>query len=337
MTKHLLFLLLGQALASPELLGRVKIQNSSYGMTWPGTGIRGSAQAQELNFQIEDAQNFYSVMVDAKLLQKIPPAPGLRPFHYELGPGVHQIQILKETEFRDQAGWIHQLNLGQGHWISSPTPKLKLEFLGDSYTAAIGNTSTSRECTWLETNAQTDFKQSFAYLTAQSLNADFQANAASGMGIERNWNGNNPETNYRKLYPKLLQFADSSLSPNYDADFVIIGLGTNDFSTSPKPTEPWNDSTLNQAFIQDYSAFVMELHRQKPKAQFILSAHYLWPKDQLRPLVYSIYQKLKNQGLHIQYVEYPELELTGCSWHPSIKDHQKMSAILVKAIKASTP
>ena len=51
----------------------------------------------------------------------------------------------------------------------------------------------------------TDAGQTFGVQTARHYHADWELNAMSGMGMNRNWNGNRPEVNFRRFYPRLLQ------------------------------------------------------------------------------------------------------------------------------------
>ena len=68
--------------------------------------------------------------------------------------------------------------------LSAPAKRdLQLEFVGDSYTAGYGNTSTSRDCTGEQVTRTTNADLSFGAVTARALGADYQINAFSGRGI----------------------------------------------------------------------------------------------------------------------------------------------------------
>lgn len=318
--------------AGPQLLGRVDLQGNEYRMTWPGTGIQGKFQGTDLQFKVLDSINYFRVEIDGQVQNAITPAPGERLFHFELKPGIHQFQIFKQTESRLAPALIKDISILGGTWMELPAKKLKFEFYGDSYTAAMGNENPSRECSWEQSMAKTRLDLGFAVLLARHFNADFEINAASGMGIERNWNGNYPEINFRMLAPRLLENSEIPAPMDSSADLLVIGLGTNDFSTPPQAHETWTKASLREAFVQDYTEMVWNLHQNKSKAQIILSSHDVWPDHALIPAVREIQARLAQKGLQVAVVEFDSLEVGGCYWHPSLHDHQRMADALIRKV-----
>jgi len=89
-------------------------------------------------------------------------------------------------------------------------------------------------------------------LTAKHFKADYQINASSGFGVVRNYNGGNPEKNLLTLYPftinslSTLNHKDEIDHARWAPHIIVIGLGTNDFSTQLNPNEKWTTRTQLQ-------------------------------------------------------------------------------------------
>jgi lysophospholipase L1-like esterase len=119
---------------------------------------------------------------------------------------------------------------------------LKLLIIGDSITAAYGVEGVN-PCSF--TAATQNFMYSYAYLTAQALGADLTTVAWSGKGVVRNYGDPNPTsvnpmpTYYNRTLATLstegkLNYWDPS---RYTPDVVLVMLGTNDYSTTPNPSD----------------------------------------------------------------------------------------------------
>jgi hypothetical protein len=315
----------------------IQAQSGIYAMTWPGIALKTRFEGNNIGIQINDSRNSYNLYIDGVLNQKIAPVNSKQEIWIEnLANKEHTALLVKATESSNYSGEIGPFLIKKGKWLSSPSPsKRQIEFIGDSWTAALGNMSDVRECSYEESQSKSDVNFGFASLTAQKYSADWQINAYSGMGINRNWNGNDSAVNFRTYYPRTLQFDSVNIynNPQWNPQVYVIGLGINDFSTPINPGEKWTEESLNQAYKNEFIAFIQKLRSKSPKAQIIITREYLWPKDQVRPFVLEIVKTLRDQGdLNISSVEYTDLELKGCLWHPNQKDHQKMSNALILAI-----
>lgn len=323
--------------AEIKIIGKAQYQDHLWRMTWIGTTLETRFAGTKIGFKILDDRNYYNLYIDDKLLQRIAPHNQEHDvWIQDLDSSEHTLRIIKTTESSFYAGRIGAFRIENGKWLPySNAQKSQIEFIGDSWTAGLGNLSQTRECSFEESVQQTDITQSFAYLTAQHYKSEWQINAISGIGMNRNWNGNDSGKSLRTYYPRILQYDSSQTysDSKWQPKLYIIGLGINDFSTDLRPTETWTDSSLSQAFIDEYQQLILRLHHKSPSALIIVSHTFLWPKDRLRPLASKLVQKLRQDGNHFVFdIEYKGIDLNGCLWHPSQRDHQKISKDLIALI-----
>ncbi|MBQ8503582.1 MAG: GDSL family lipase [Clostridia bacterium] len=141
--------------------------------------------------------------------------------------------------------------------------EIKIEFIGDSITCgygidagAVGEFSTHTE----------NFTKTYAYLTAQSLDADYSVVAFSGYGMLSGYTGDgtiNIEGRVGKYYDKSALYHNGGKAlwdfSDFTADFVVINLGTNDASYCFT-----RERCLR--FKESYLDFIISVRRRYPEA-----------------------------------------------------------------------
>lgn len=320
--------------------GRAVLSTAGWQSTWPGVQWATSFTGTAIGVQFNDAQNYYQIELDG-VISQVTPASGERTIWLEnLSNSQHSIKVLRKNESAFSASGLFKgfvLKNSADRWLPASVNSKSIEFIGDSYTVAMGNTSTSRTCTDAQISATTDASQGFAKLTAQALGADVQINAMSGMGIIRNWDGNGAPNNFRSYYPYTLQtdLGQSYNNPNWQPQVVVIGLGINDFSTEVHAGEAWTTESLASEYVSQYKSFLAGIKSKYNNPQIILTATYLWPNDRMRPLVQQVVNDEKAAGnSKISYMDLGTLELTGCQWHPSLNDHKNIKDKLLNLINS---
>jgi lysophospholipase L1-like esterase len=215
-----------------------------------------------------------------------------------------------------------------------PTRKRQIEFIGDSYTVGYGNISSSRECTNDELFNATNSQLAFGPLTAKHFNADYQINASSGFGVVRNYNGHSPDKNLIGLYPFTLHTNNYIYAGNWQPQVIVIGLGTNDFSTKLNDGERWKTrEELQQDYVKKYTQLVKTLHKNNPKAHFMLMASDKMDGE-LATQLGKVVATLKADGLNkVDSIIFSGLDYQGCHWHPSAKDDQLLADLLIKHLQ----
>lgn len=154
---------------------------------------------------------------------------------------------------------IHKLALTKGGKFSSLSEhKMKIEFVGDSITTGSGLAGAVQDSDWIA--SQMSFCKTYAYRTAERLDADYRVMSQNGYGIVSAWN-NNPYWVMPRFYEDVCSIVEGPLyrklggTQKYDfskwqPDFVVINLGTND-DVAFNETE-WKDPVSGKIFKFNY-------------------------------------------------------------------------------------
>ena len=151
-----------------------------------------------------------------------------------LAEGEHVVRVYKITEAYTTSMGVKKINTDGYLMNISDGEKLKIEVYGDSITTGHNNL---RE-TAAEAAESADKLQNgcltYAFLTAESLNADINVIARVGIGMYSAW-GNSFvfKDNWKKTYLSENDYLYGGVNPDWDfakytPDLVIINIGTND-------------------------------------------------------------------------------------------------------------
>jgi len=127
------------------------------------------------------------------------------------------------------------------------------------------------------------------------------------------------------LYDRKRVYSD----PNWLPQLIVIGLGTNDFSTALAPTEKWKKrAELRRDFENGYVRFVKYLRARNPGAFFLL-----WTADtgnsETTSEVANVADHLRRSGEErLGFVAIRGLALSGCNYHPSVDDDKVIAKTL---------
>ena len=324
----------GRALITQDANG-----NTQYAYSWPAiyfeTAFKTLIAGDVLTLKFDDDKNYIQLSIDNEtpiLIKK----PGQLAYQiHNLKVGNHTVRLEKITETQTNTGrFLGFYRDKNTQALAMPKRKRSIEFIGDSFTVGYGNTSKTRVCTDDEVFATTHSQLAFGPLVAKHFNADYQINASSGFGMVRNYNGHSPHKNLISLYPFTLLNNHDLYANHWQPQIVVIGLGTNDFSTDLNETERWKTRTaLQQDYINQYVHFVKSLHNAHPNTHFILMA-----SDQLAgeiaTQVTKVVATLKTDGMHnVDSIIFSELDYQGCHFHPSTKDHAQLADSIINHIQ----
>jgi lysophospholipase L1-like esterase len=326
-------------LARVHTAGRAEVAGDSLQYSWPGVYFEGRFRGIAVGIVLNDAAADYDVQVDGVTVATLV-TPG-RTTHWITGltQGVHGVRLVKRSESpwatSEFGGFVAAPG---GAILGRPAARHRqIELIGDSFTAGYGNMSDTRDCTGEQVNRTTDADLSFGALTAHRVGADYQINAYSGRGMVRNFNGSDPQVNYRTFYDRALLSVDGDVWPKpraWHPQVVVIGLGINDFSTAINPGEPWTPDTLRTAYHDAYQGFLDKIRaRYGPGTVIVVSATFMSNTTALAELTQQIVQERNNAGDNrVRYWFYDGLDYLGCHFHPSRHDHQliadKLTAFL---------
>jgi len=321
-------------LAQAHTAGRVT-KNGQY--TWPGVYFEGRFRGTGVGIVLNDANNDYDVQIDGTTTASLV-TPGKTTYWVNgLSNAEHRVRLVKRTESPWAAGEFGGFVAANGGAIlAKPAARARqIEFIGDSLTAGYGNLSTTRDCSsngGVTRNTNTDI--SFGALAARSLNADYQVNAFSGRGMVRNYNGGDPGTSYRTYYDRALLNVDGDVWQNpgtWHPQVVLVGLGTNDFSTALHSGEQWpTTDSLVSAYKSAYQGFLDKL-RTRYGAGTTIIVDVPQASGTFADAARQVVQDRNSSGdSRVRYWNFGDLplDLLGCDWHFSARDHRLIASKL---------
>jgi len=316
--------------------GRTQTDGAMIERQWPDTyfdvGFRGTG----VLFRVGEGEVHLHVVVDGQ-----PPASLVRPkpgfYRIDgLAPGPHRVRVEVVSESQaGPTGFGGFFPIAGTTALPLPPATRRIEFIGDSHTVGYGNTSATRECTTDDVWATTDSSRGVGALTAAAFGAEYRVHAISGRGIVRNYDGFSADT-IPSAYPFLLfDKAVADRSEDWSPQVVVIGIGTNDFSTALHPSEKWKTrEDLRADFERSYARFVSGLRTRYPNAFFVL-----WATDIAAGEVEAegrrVVERLNAAGeRRVAFVPVHGLAMTACHGHPDLADDRAIAAALGTAITA---
>ncbi len=322
-----------QAPAQVHTAGRVTKTGQH---TWPGVYFEGRFRGTGVGIVLDDSANDYDVQVDGTTTATLV-TPGRTTYQVSgLSDGEHHVRLVKRTENPHAAGEFGGfVAVNGGEVLPAPAARTRqIEFIGDSLTVGYGNMSTGRDCSSTGGVARnTNADLSFGALTARTVNADYQVNGFSGLGMARNYEGHSAGTSYRTYYDRALLNVEGDVWENpgtWRPQVVVVGLGTNDFSTAPGPGEPWTPDSLVTEYRSAYQGFLTKLRDRYGASTTIVVGV---PEstgtfaDAARQVVLDRNGQGDNRVHHWNYGD-PALDRLGCDWHFSAHDHRLIAGKL---------
>lgn len=237
-------------------------------------------------------------------------------------PGTHNFKIYRQTEYKGDLKnasnimHINSITLDNGGELKSPTKNsFTIEFIGDSITAGYGSYSKTNYAPQDgEAPCYQDGTNTYAFLTAEALNADISVTAFSGCGIVKGFEFFTMPEVY-KHYPnmatkKQFEYPD-------EPEIVVINLGTND---------GWNGVAVDK-FVEgavDFGKTVRAIH---PDAKIVFIGGMMatgWNQEFAK-----IASKLGGSSKGF----YSWFEKTACPGHPTAEEHKEIAGRFTEYLK----
>ena len=176
------------------------------------------------------------------------------------------IKIIKLSEAQYSAMGIGEIAVyGKSEIVPTEAKPLKIEFIGDSITCGYGTDEVSN--TGYFSTSTENFTKTYAYLTAEKLNADYSAVCFSGFGVYSGYTSNGVRNAHDVVSSHYEQscFLYGGRETAWDftefqSDIIIINLGVNDAS--------YCGSSLSgrQEFTRRYTEFIKQVRMCNPYA-----------------------------------------------------------------------
>jgi lysophospholipase L1-like esterase len=331
----------GSPAPSVRWVGRVDARNvDAIKLGWQGAGfvatLQGSAIALKLRSEDTDTV-FFQPVIDGKKADRFEVKPGADRT-VMLASGLpdrdHRVELYRDTE--GAFGSSTFLGFTSGMLKAAPPASgRRIEVVGDSISAGYGNLGVEPHPNWVAnpacsyTTANSTWYQTYAAIAGRALDAEVSTIARSGWGMYRDADGNTANT-LAKLYDRTLGNAATPVfefEPKVDA--VVINLGTNDWSKGD-PGVPYETA---------YQSFLEHVRAKYPNAWLFLTIGSMLDATKLGQCKTRLQnvlnarasagdQKVATFDLGMQDLGADGTVPTGCDWHPSVADHQRMAEIL---------
>ncbi|MEV6181022.1 RICIN domain-containing protein [Streptomyces sp. NPDC052015] len=311
-------------LAQAHTAGRVKDAGNTVQYSWPGVYFEGRVSGTGVGIVLNDSAADYDVQIDGSTVATLVTPGNTTHWINGLSNSTHTVRLVKRNDTPgDTSTFGGFVAAPGGAVLSKPAARNRqIEFLGDSLTVGYGNLSTSRTCTWDQVKRTTNADVSYGALTARRLNADYQINGYSGLGMVRNYNGGSPDVTYRTFYDRALLNVSGDVWQNpgtWRPQVVVVNLGTNDFSTAINPGEPWTSDSLAAGYRTAYGDFIQKLRTRYGSGTTIVAVG----AGQYAGHVQQVVKARNDAGdsrVRYWFLDDSGLDFLGCDWHYSARD-----------------
>ncbi|MFG3409469.1 RICIN domain-containing protein [Streptomyces sp. NPDC048142] len=309
--------------AQVHTAGRVKEAGDTVRYSWPGVYFEGRVRGTGVGIVLSDSAADYDVQVDGTTVATLVTPGDTTHWVNGLQDREHTVRLVKRNDSPgDTSTFGGFLAAPGGAVLSKPAARSRqIEFIGDSLTVGYGNLSASRTCTWDQVKRTTNSDVSYGALTARQLNADYQINGYSGLGMVRNVSGTSPDVTYRTFYDRALLNVSGDVWQNpgtWRPQLVVVNLGTNDFSAI-NPGEPWTPDSLAAGYRSAYGDFLQKLRTRYGTGTTIVAVGAGQYADHVQQVV-EARNDAGDSGVRYWFLDGSGLDFSGCDWHYSAHD-----------------
>ena len=323
-----------------QYVGRICFDNPERPrFTFPGTQINACFTGTSLKLWVKPKSGYFMAQIDQAAPFKVAvmgERDSVVTLATALPQGSHQLRLMYVVEGYELKPDFRGLILDEGARLLPPPalPQRTIEFIGNSITCGYGNESVMAPDPF-EYETENHYL-TYAQLTCRALDAYAHVVARSGIGVYRSYGGpkegtpdNVMTTEYE--YTNLYDHSERWDFNRFQPQLVCINLGTNDLSTNNY------DTTLLKAA---YQRFLKQVRSHNPKAKIVFLCGSMLNGKELdiaRNILNEVTEEAHKKGDKEVY----RFDFTpqrgdlgfGASWHPSLKQHEKMAAELTTYLR----
>jgi len=243
----------------------------------------------------------------------------------DLEPGMHRIEIYRETEEVNAYCEWKELTLN-GTLLPVPEAPMLIEFVGDSITTGYGAYpfSYADQGDPVDHPSRQAGTKSYAFLTARALGMDITVTCTSGYGAEVGWNTDG--VNMQDMYDKTAFHHDREAAWGFErpADIVVINLGTND--NSVRKSRFTKESTI----LEGMENLIKMVREKNPDAKIVWATGMMGIT--FKPGLTEIVEKLGGAEEGYFFCVLPK-GTSGGAGHPNEEEHQAAADELIAFLK----
>lgn len=323
-----------------QYVGRICFDNPERPrFTYPGTQINVCFTGTSVKLWAKPKSGYFMAQIDEAEPFKVAlmgERDSVVTLATALPAGSHQLRLMYVVEGYELKPDFRGLILDEGARLLPPPalPERTIEFIGNSITCGYGNESVVAPDPF-EYETENHYL-TYAQRTCRALGAYAHVVARSGIGVYRSYGGpkeGTPENvmtteyEYTNLYDRSERWDFSRFQPQ----LVCINLGTNDLSTNNYDTK-----LLKAA----YQRFLKQVRQHNPKAKILFMCGSMLNGKELeiaRNILNEVSEEANKQGDKEVY----RFDFTpqkgdlgfGASWHPSLRQHEKMAVELTAYLR----
>ncbi len=304
--------------------------------SWPGVYLYAEFTGRTIGIRMNDSINYYNIYIDNEMV-KVLHGDKDRDKDYILANNLsddkHSILVSKRNIVFGQVFSFGGFILDEDAVLLEPKLKQerKMEFIGDSFTAAESNEAIEQELPWEARFPVTNIDKGFAPLIAKYYDAQYSTLCRSGSGMVCDWQGNTENT-IPKIFDRTLMEVSE---PKWDfkkwiPDLVVICLGLNDFS-GLKDKEGNVTEEKSVFFRKSYNNFIQRINSVYPGVKVLAVAAYPeWIRENVIKVVSEERELGNNNIFYCQFDYFPDGYVA--NGHPTIETHRKMADQIIHSI-----
>ena len=254
------------------------------------------------------------------------------------------VRIIKLSGSANSTFGIKSIDAECTGGIQPTAPKdLKIEFIGDSITCGYGVDDEVKEHHF--STATENATKTYAFKTAENLDADWSFVSFSGHGIISGYTDNGQKQTQQTVPPYYAKLGRSYGSKSGDflvqdkdwdfnsfvPDVIVINLGTNDDSYCK------GDDEKAMEYAETYEQFIEEVRSHNSDAQIICTLGIMG--DRLYPFIeYAVSEYTEKTGdtkvSAMKFDVQNQADGYAADWHPTEATHEKAAQKLTDEIKS---
>ena len=305
--------------------------------SWPGVFITAEFTGTSIGVRLADSINYYNVSIDGKFFTVF---HGTRKGDTDylladhLTSGHHSFRFSKRNIVFDAVFSFSGLLLDDGAALLPPasTPSNRIEFIGDSFTAAESNEATVPQLAWEERFPVTNIDKGFAAVIAEHFHADYHTTCRSGSGMVCDWRGDT-SANIPAIFDRTLMELPQPkwVFSQWIPQVAVVCLGLNDLS-GLKDQEGIVSEEKSLFFRTGYHRFIERLRTIYPGVKILAVAAF---PDWIRKNVHQVVDEERGNGKKDVYYgtfdEFPGGYVA--NGHPTVETHRMMAAELIQVME----
>jgi hypothetical protein len=301
--------------------------------SWPGVYLCAEFTGPRIGVRVFDTTNYFNVYIDGALHGVFHGKGRDGPDYVvadSLPEGRHSFRFSRRNITFEEPYTFCGLLIGEREKMLPPPlqPLRKIEFIGDSFTAAESDEATAQALAWEARFPVTNIDAGFASLIARHFGAQYHMTCRSGAGMYCDWQGNVTQTLPSRFDRTLME----SPLPKWDftrwvPDVVVVCLGLNDYSglKDSAGSVPEEKSAL---FRAAYRRFLDTLRAVYPGIRIVaVAASEHWIRENVGKVVGEV-QAAGNRTVF--YASFDRFEGGYVAYgHPTVETHRRMAEQLI--------